>query len=163
MTALSRPGSVGLYYLADRNGTKIAGNLNRIPPELADDPRYQTIRQRDAHRDEVNALVTAWTKSKTANELVEICEQNEMAISILYNVKDIFDDPQYKARENYISIKDDRVGDFFVPNVIPKMSETPGQLRTLCPRLGEHNKEIYEEFLGLGPDELARLREQKVI
>ncbi len=132
-------------------------------PELADDPRYQTIRQRDANRDEVNALVTAWTKSKTANELVEICEQNEMAISILYNVKDIFDDPQYKARENYISIKDDRVGDFFVPNVIPKMSETPGQLRTLGPRLGEHNKEIYEEFLGLGPDELARLREQKVI
>ncbi len=132
-------------------------------PELADDPRYQTIRQRDAHRDEVNALVTAWTKSKTADELVDICERNEMAISILYNIKDIFDDPQYKARENYTSINDERVGDFYVPNVIPKMSGTPGQLRTLGPRLGEHNKEVYEGFLGLGTDELAELRKHKVI
>ena len=39
VTALSRPGGTGLYYLADRNGTKIAGNLNRIPPELESDPR----------------------------------------------------------------------------------------------------------------------------
>ena len=39
VTALSRPGGTGLYYLADSNGTKIAGNLNRIPPELEADPR----------------------------------------------------------------------------------------------------------------------------
>ena len=39
MTALARPEGSGLYYLAERNGTKIAGNLNRIPPELEADPR----------------------------------------------------------------------------------------------------------------------------
>ena len=86
-----------------------------------------------------------------------------MACGILYNIQDIFEDPQYAARGNIARMEQTRAGSFDAPAVVPKLSGTPGRLDSLGPELGSHNNEIYRDWLGLGVDEIARLQRSKVI
>ena len=50
-----------------------------------------------------------------------------------------------------------------IPNVIPRLSETPGRIETLGPKLGEHTDEVLQDLLGISPQEIASLREKRVI
>jgi crotonobetainyl-CoA:carnitine CoA-transferase CaiB-like acyl-CoA transferase len=68
-----------------------------------------------------------------------------MACALLYNIADIFNDPQYRARGNIKRVSDERVGEFCAPNVIPRLSATPGSLDRLGPALGAHNEEVFSE------------------
>ncbi|MCP9968593.1 CoA transferase [Actinomadura madurae] len=65
-------------------------------------------------------------------------------------------DPHYRAREAIIRMAHPEFGDFPMHNVFPKLSETPGEVRTLGPALGRHNAEIYGG-LGLTPEQIAAL------
>ncbi len=76
---------------------------------------------------------------------------------------EIFADPQYAARENILRMQDPRAGELAVPNLVPRLSETPGRVNWLGVELGAHNKEIYQGRLGLSDDELDRLRGAGVI
>ncbi len=79
------------------------------------------------------------------------------------NIEDIFEDPQYRARENIKCVADDRVGDFHAVNVVPRLSETPGSLDRLGPALGAHNEEIYQGLLAMTAQDLGQLRRAHVI
>ena len=137
--------------------------LTRGMPELSTDPRYKTMGERDKRRDEMNAMVTQWAGSLTAEEILKRCEAAEMACGPLYDIRDIFEDPQYQARGNIKQMEDGRVGTFHAPNVVPRLSETPGSLDNLGPALGAHNAEIYNELLDMSAADLAELREAGVI
>jgi crotonobetainyl-CoA:carnitine CoA-transferase CaiB-like acyl-CoA transferase len=84
-------------------------------------------------------------------------------IGPLNSIADIFADPQFAARGNLLRVKDARVGEVVVPNVVPRLSATPGRLAALGPDLGQHNDEIYRERLGMSAAELATLRADGVI
>jgi len=56
-----------------------------------------------------------------------------------------------------------QLGEIVVPGVVPKLSDTPGAIHRLGPALGEHTEQVYRELLGLGDEELARLRAARVI
>jgi crotonobetainyl-CoA:carnitine CoA-transferase CaiB-like acyl-CoA transferase len=77
-------------------------------------------------------------------------------------VADIFEDPQYKLREN-ITLVDSRIGPLAVQNVIPKLSDTPGGIEWLGQPLGAHNDAVFGELLGLSGQERAELRSAGVI
>jgi crotonobetainyl-CoA:carnitine CoA-transferase CaiB-like acyl-CoA transferase len=78
-------------------------------------------------------------------------------------IADIFQDPQFAARQNLVEVFDPREGRVVVPNVLPKLSETPGELKWLGPDLGQHNDEIYCGLLGLSADEVERLKREGII
>ena len=73
------------------------------------------------------------------------------------------EDEHIKARENLVEMHDPREGKVVVPNVLPRLSETPGTIRSLGPDLGQHNDDVFGGLLELPADELRRLREQKII
>ena len=79
------------------------------------------------------------------------------------SIAEIFDDPQYKARENIKFFADPRIGEIAMPNVCPRLSDTPGSIEWLGPALGEHNGEVYKGLLGLSDHEMAALQENGVI
>jgi crotonobetainyl-CoA:carnitine CoA-transferase CaiB-like acyl-CoA transferase len=78
-------------------------------------------------------------------------------------VDEIFADPQYEARGNILRMQDPRAGELAVPNLVPRLSETPGKVNWLGMELGAHNVEIYQDRLGLTAAELDRLRAAGVI
>jgi crotonobetainyl-CoA:carnitine CoA-transferase CaiB-like acyl-CoA transferase len=132
-------------------------------PELAHTDRFGRQESRLSAQDEVIALVEAWTRSFDRNELIERCLAKEVPAGPLNSIADIFSDPHFDARGNLHRIDDPDVGTVVVPNVIPRLSETPGEVTDLGPSLGASNEEIYGKLLGLSHEEISRLRDSAII
>ncbi|MGD9828684.1 MAG: CaiB/BaiF CoA transferase family protein [Hyphomicrobiaceae bacterium] len=132
-------------------------------PELAGDGKWGTIRQREAERAEVDAYVAAWTQRYDRGELISLCDKFDVPCGPVYSVDEIFEDPQYKARGNIAYVDDDRVGTLAIPQVCPRLTDTPGSIEWLGPRLGEHNAEVFKGLLGLTDEEIAALQAKDVV
>ena len=132
-------------------------------PDLADDQRWGRLSAREADRAEVDATVAEWTASFDRADLMRICESSQVPCGPVYAIDEIFEDPHYAARGNILRMVDPRVGELAVPNLVPRLSDTPGAVKWLGPALGAHNDEIYRGLLGLDDAALARLRASGVI
>jgi crotonobetainyl-CoA:carnitine CoA-transferase CaiB-like acyl-CoA transferase len=131
-------------------------------PGLASKERFGLQSERLAARAEVNGIVAAWVGSLAATTVLERCERAGAPASLIYSIADIFEDPQYKARGN-IRTMASRIGELAVPEVVPRLSGTPGGIRWLGEALGAHNAMVFGELLGLAPAEVEALRESGVI
>jgi succinyl-CoA:(S)-malate CoA-transferase subunit B len=132
-------------------------------PELADGGKWGKVADRERDRANVDAWVSAWTSRHTLADLIEQCIAYEVPCGPVNSIADIFADPQFKARENIKIVADDRVGEVAMPNVCPRLSDTPGTIEWLGPDLGEHNGEVYKGLLGLADAEIAALKAKGVI
>ena len=127
-------------------------------PEVAGDGKWGTTAKREAARAEVDAYVGAWSGGLTRDAVLERCREYEVPSGPLYAVDEIMADPHYRARENIRYVDDPRAGEVAVPHVVPRLTLTPGGIDHLGPPLGNATEEVLCGLLGLGADELARLR-----
>ena len=132
-------------------------------PEWLIDPRFATNPQRTAHADEVDAMVGQWFGEHTADHAQQILDDAGVPVSPIYSIADIFADAQYQARGDIVTAEDPEIGEVPRPGIIPRFSRTPGSVRFVGPKLGEHNDAIYGDLLGLPLDEIASLRADGVI
>jgi crotonobetainyl-CoA:carnitine CoA-transferase CaiB-like acyl-CoA transferase len=126
-------------------------------PELAHADRYGPKDKRLAARHVVNGIVADWAESIDCAHALALCESAGVPASLIFSIQDIFEDPQYKAREN-IRMIDSRIGPVAVPGVVPKLSGTPGDIKWLGQGLGSHNEEVLCGLLGKTAAELDALR-----
>jgi crotonobetainyl-CoA:carnitine CoA-transferase CaiB-like acyl-CoA transferase len=131
-------------------------------PELASGERYGPQALRLAARDEVNRIVAGWVASLDLDTVLALCSKGGVPASLIFDIADIFEDPQYRARGNILTVNS-RIGDLAVPNVVPRLSATPGEIRWLGNGLGAQNDEILKNLLGLDSGEVSLLREQGII
>lgn len=150
-----------LVTSSDKTFERLAKVMGR--EDMLTDERYSTNSVRLTRFDEVNGIVSDWVKTKTKDELQHLLDECGVPMSQIYSIKDIFEDPQYKARENIVEVEHPRLGKVKIPGVVPKFSETPGSIRQTAPDLGEHNEEILTELLELDEGTIASLKEKKVI
>ena len=132
-------------------------------PALGTDPRYSTLRQRDAARAEVNAMVARWVASLPTQEVLAACEANDAPASKILGIADIFADPQYAARGNLLQVEDPRIGPLTVPAPLPRMSRTPPVFHSTGPALGADTHELLSHLLGLDPSEIDDLARRAII
>jgi crotonobetainyl-CoA:carnitine CoA-transferase CaiB-like acyl-CoA transferase len=131
--------------------------------DLLADPRFETMARRAEHGDEINGIVAAWVQARTAREVQDVLERHQVPFGVAYSVADIFADPHVAARGDIETVDDPVLGPVRMQGVYPRFSRTPGAIRRGAPRLGEHNEEVYCGLLGLGAEELERLRQDGVI
>ena len=131
-------------------------------PELASVERFGPKELRLAAREEVNKIVANWVASFDCQTVLARCTDGGVPASLIFSIADIFEDPQYRARAN-IRMTESRIGELAVPEVVPRLSGTPGEIRWLGEGLGAQNTEIFGELLGLDRDDIGALREQGVI
>jgi crotonobetainyl-CoA:carnitine CoA-transferase CaiB-like acyl-CoA transferase len=132
-------------------------------PHMAQPENWGTLANRERDREKVDQHVGEWTAKHDRDELLRICEEAQVPCGPIYSIDEIFQDPQYAARGNIVRMQDERVGELPIPNLVPRLSDTPGSVKWLGPRLGEHNDEVYKGMLGLGDDDLRRLASEGVI
>jgi len=132
-------------------------------PALAGDGKWGKVKDRERYREEVDAWVAQWTLRHALQDLIAHCNEFEVPCAPVYSIADIFNDPQYKARENIAYVKDPRIGEIAMPNVCPRLSDTPGSIEWLGPELGQHNEEVYMGLLGRSEEEFDLLIAQDVI
>ena len=131
--------------------------------DVAEDGKYGTIQQRDADRAGVDGMVTDWTLQYDQKDVIKLCEGAQVPCGIVAAIDEIFEDPQYAARENIVYLDDERTETLAVPNVVPRLSVTPGSVDWLGPSLGQHTDEIFSELLNLTEQELHTLKDKNVI
>ena len=132
-------------------------------PQLAEPESWGTLANRERDREKVDAHVGDWTSKHDRAELLRICEEHQVPCGPIYSIDEIFADPQYEARGNILKMQDERVGELPIPNLVPRLSDTPGKVNWLGPKLGEHNDEVFKGLLGLTDDDLRRLAGEGVI
>lgn len=132
-------------------------------PELLDDPRFST---RDAvleNQDALYDIIGQWVRNLTADEVTQALADADVPCAPIMSIADIAHDPHYRERGSTVRVQDADYGDIMMPNVFPRMSKTPGSIRTLGPRLGEHTDEILSGLVGLSQEEQERLSVKGVI
>ena len=132
-------------------------------PELADDERYATHNARGANQAELDDLIAEWSKGLTSAELEDLLNRHSVPNGKIYTAPDMLADAHFAARKAIVTVAHPQLGDFPMQNVVPKLSDTPGEVRWVGPELGEHTDEVLAEALDL--DEAARsaLRDAGVI
>lgn len=150
----------------------IAGNQDAVfarlaeamgQPGLAQDPRYATHGARGANQAELDALIEAWTRTLTTREVLGLMEKHGVPAGLIYRAPDMLEDPHFKAREAIVTVPHPDFGELRMQNVAPKLSATPGSIRSPSPALGQHNEEVYRELLGYSAVQYAQLQSAKVI
>lgn len=133
-------------------------------PELAVDERFSTHRARGTNQQEIEGIVARWAAAHDAAEIDRVLNDAGVVCGRVYSVADIFDDPQYRARDMLVEHQDDEVGTFLGPGVVPKFSDTPGGVRWSGPWvLGSHNREVYGNLLGLSENDIELLRREGIV
>jgi crotonobetainyl-CoA:carnitine CoA-transferase CaiB-like acyl-CoA transferase len=131
-------------------------------PELALADRYGRQALRLGARDEVNAIVAKWVATLDLETVLACCAKGGVPSSLIYSIADIFENAQYRARGN-IQMKESRAGAIAVPDVVPRLSSTPGEIRWLGESIGAQNEEIFRDLLGLQDGDLQQMRDEGVI
>ena len=174
------PGTVNVvphshYLTADGRWIAIACTNDKIfarlaaamgKPEWAGDGKWGKVSQREAEREAVDAAVTAWTSAQTREQVLARCSASEVPCGPLYSIDEIFQDPQYAARGNIAFVHEPRIPgnpELAFPNVMPRLTGTPGRIDTLGPALGAHSEQILQDWIGLSTAAIAALRQSGVI
>ncbi len=152
---------VVLVTSSDRTFDRLASAMGR--EDMLEDERYYTNSERLKRFEETNGIVADWVKTKTRDELQNLLDEYGVPVSPINSIKDIFEDEQFKARNNIVEVEHPRLGKVKIPGVVPKFSETPGSIRHSAPDLGEHSEEILQDLLQLGEEQINELKEKKVI
>jgi crotonobetainyl-CoA:carnitine CoA-transferase CaiB-like acyl-CoA transferase len=126
-------------------------------PELIADPRFVTNETRTKHLDDIHAVVRRWVETRDAGEVTALLEAAEVPVARLYTAKDIYDDQHFRFREAVMTVRDPLLGDVSMQGVVPKLSATPGTIRSTGPRLGHGNRAVIRDLLGMSETELQSL------
>ena len=132
-------------------------------PELTEDDHWGRTAGRLAAREQVDEYVAAWTSRHDRVDVLALCEQAQVPCGPVYGIDEIFEDPQYAHRGNILRMPDNHGGEVAIPNLVPRLSDTPGSVNWLGPKLGEHNDAVFQTMLGLSAPEIARLEAEGVI
>lgn len=152
---------VALACTTDRMFAHLCNAMGK--PDLAAEDKWGHLDARLKDRAQVDALVGVWTGARKAHEIIELCLKHDVPVAQLNSISDIFEDPQFRARDTLLPVEEPGLGAVVVPGVVPKLSKTPGRVTNLGPRLGDGNQRVYGGTLGLSSDEIATLKAAGVI
>jgi formyl-CoA transferase len=138
-----------LYPAADGQWILIAANQDSVFMRLADAigigedrDRFATHAARATRQEELDTIISGWTKERTTQAILDALEEHAVPATIMYRAPEMLSDPHFAARDSIISRPHPTLGMLPMHNVSPRLSRTPGRVRWLGPELGEHNEEL---------------------
>jgi formyl-CoA transferase len=156
----------GKWMVIAANADKVFGRLCEAmgQPELAADPKFATHLARGENQQELEGIVAAWAAQHDADEIDRLLNEAGVICGPIYTIADIFEDPQYRARDMLVEHDDPELGAYMGPGIVPKFSETPGDVRWSGTwEEGSHNREVYGGLLGLSDEAIDQLRADGVL
>jgi formyl-CoA transferase/CoA:oxalate CoA-transferase len=132
-------------------------------PDLTDDPRFRTNRERSQNRAALIASLQEVFLTRSFEAWEAVLLEVGVPVGAINTIDQLIEHPQVKARGSIVDMAHPRAGPVRVVGVPVRLSATPGAVRTPSPRLGEHTAETLRSVLGLGEDEVARLIREQIV
>jgi succinyl-CoA---D-citramalate CoA-transferase len=146
---------------SDANFARLCKAMDR--PDLLDDVRFTKLADRAAHGDEINAVVTEWTSTRTAADVERACVDCDVPVATAYTAADMFADPHLAARGDLVEVDDPVAGPMRQQAPFPRFTGESPEAPSGAPRLGAHTREVLGGALGLSTGELDALAADGVI
>jgi CoA:oxalate CoA-transferase len=159
----TRDGNIAICVFANENWKVFLETIQR--EDCLKDSRFTNPEDRVDHMDEVEALVTEWSRNKSTAEALGALRKRKIPCDPVLEVKEVLEDPQLKARGMIQELEhplNSKTGAKTAGFPI-RFSVRPAEDIAPAPLLGHHNEEIYRGLLGLSPEEIEDLRKEKVI
>ncbi len=131
-------------------------------PEMATDPRYQTLQLRAKNRPQLNADIAAVTTQNTTKFWIDLLNKEGVPCGSIKNVQETMEDPQVQHLGMAKTLQHPKLGEISVVGQAVILSRSKRDVFTAAPDRGEHNDEVYAEF-GVTPERLATLRQEGAI
>jgi crotonobetainyl-CoA:carnitine CoA-transferase CaiB-like acyl-CoA transferase len=132
-------------------------------PDLVDDPRFATNRDRAAHRAPLIDIIQQVMLTRSYEDWERIFLAAGIPVGAINDIGQVIDHPQVKARGAIVEMDHPRAGRVGMAGVPVKLGTTPGSVRSPSPALGEHTAQTLEELLGMGREEIAALARAGVV
>jgi crotonobetainyl-CoA:carnitine CoA-transferase CaiB-like acyl-CoA transferase len=108
-------------------------------------------------------MVGGWIAQRPFKEVIAKFEEAQAAVAPIYDIRDIYDDPQFQALESITTVEDPDLGPIKMQNVMFRLMETPGSVRWAGRSIGADNAEVYRELLGINDDRLKEISEKGIV
>jgi crotonobetainyl-CoA:carnitine CoA-transferase CaiB-like acyl-CoA transferase len=164
-------GPRGCYETSDGRWIAVSGSTPKMAERflqsyglgtLLDDPRFANNEARVENGEALDLAITEAIRSRTFAENLEIINTNALTAMAVQTIADIQEDPHWRARQLLVDVRNG-AGTVRMHNVVPRLVGTPGEIRWAGGELGEHNREVYANELGLDGAEIERLEATGVI
>ena len=154
----------GAYVLIAGNADSLFRRLMSAigREDLRDDPALAKNDGRAAQMERIDAAIASWTLEKNLDEVLEEMEKAEVPAGRIYSAADIAADPHFAARGMIAQIVAGDGEPLKVPGIVPKLSASPGAIRSPAPTLGQHTEEVLGE-LGFTPSQIKEFREKQIV
>jgi crotonobetainyl-CoA:carnitine CoA-transferase CaiB-like acyl-CoA transferase len=155
----------GAWVAVSCGAASVAGRVLRLVgrPDLVEQPWFSSARERVAHVDELDGAVQAWIADRDLDTVVAAFEEVGAALFPVYDVAQLFADPQVRARDAVTTVDDEDLGPLRMQNVWFRLSRTPGRIRFPGRRLGQDTDAVLTERLGYSPEQVEALRKDGVV
>ena len=124
--------------------------------DLANDPKLSTNSGRVENQQEIDDAIASWTNSIASTQVMQILEDAEVPVGLIYNIKDMLEDPHYQSRDLFEEVEVDG-NSLKIPAILPKLSKTPGRTNHPGPQVGSSTIDTLKE-LGYSEEELNSMK-----
>ena len=153
-----KDGFVALGVGNDKLFNKFANIIGH--QELLEDERYKdNVSRCDNYIPDLQNLIREWCADYTKSEIEDIMDEAGIPCGPVLNVKEAIEHPHIQARDMMVHCEHPTVGDMYFQGCVIKLSETPGEVETAPPLVGQHNREVF----GLSEEEEKALIEEGVL
>ncbi len=157
----TRDGHLAIICVTEDHWQRLLREMGR--EDLLDDPRFASRAARGKHADEVDALVGAWAAGLTREEAWQAARRARVPAAPVRDLVEVMEDPHTHERGMLQWFEHRELGRVVLPHSPLRFLETPRVPLTSSPGLGEHNRQIYGDWLGIPESELAVLEKDRVI
>ena len=131
-------------------------------PDMITDPRFVDMPGRLKYQDDIQVVVEGWLKDKTMHEATDILLSHGIPAGPILDISQILADPHVKEREMFVEMEHPTLGHITVNGCAIKLMDTKPAVRTPAPALGQDNRAVYQQMLGLSDAEFDALHEKQV-
>jgi len=131
-------------------------------PEMAVDERFKDRRSRLQHIEDLTAAISAWTGQHTKHDVMRILGEAGVPCGKVLDSVELLNDPHLRERGMVVTVPHPTRGEFTMPGCPVKLEDSPVEVKR-APLLGEHNNQVFSEYLGFDAAEVERLKQEGVI
>lgn len=132
-------------------------------PDMITDPRFTDMEGRLANQDAIQQVIEEFLQDYSMEDATQLILSHGIPAGPIMDIKQILKDPQVQARQMFLPMQHPTLGQITVNGCVIKMSDTAPSVRTPAPALGQHNREVYQNWLGLSEQQFNTLSQTQVI